>query len=77
MSDQSDSDDKRPDPERLAENMASIAERSQRLVQGFLARQDSSALGHGDPLNIGEAFLALTQQMMTDPAKLMQAQAAL
>ncbi len=59
--------------------MASIAERSQRLVQAFLARQDGSngALGHGDPLNIGEAFLEMTRQMMADPTKLVQAQVAL
>ncbi len=79
MSDQSDSNGNAQDAQRLAENMASIAERSQRLVQAFLARQDGAAgsLGHGDPMNIGEAFLALTQQMMTDPAKLVQAQVAL
>lgn len=79
MSDQSDTEGTKPDPQRLAENMASIAERSQRLVQSFVERQQNApdALGHGDPLNIGEAFLALTQQMMADPAKLVQAQAEL
>ncbi len=82
MSDQSDTDDKRPDAAKLAENMASIAERSQRLVQEFLARKNGAngangALGHGDPANIGEAFFEMTRQMMSDPAKLFQAQAAL
>ena len=79
MSDQSDSENKTPDPAELAANMASIAERSQRLVQGFLERQNAQngALGHGDPQNIGEAFFEMTRQMMTDPAKAMQAQAEL
>ena len=77
MSDQSDTDRTGPDAQRRAENMASSAERSQRLVQAFLARQDGSALGHADPMNISEAFVALTQQMTADPAKLAQAQMAL
>jgi polyhydroxyalkanoate synthase len=59
--------------------MADIAERSQRLIQDFLAKNSTAApaaggTGIADPLNIGEAFLALTQQLMADPAKVMQAQ---
>lgn len=79
MSDQSDSENNTPDPAELAANMASIAERSQRLVQTFLERQNAQngALGHGDPQNVGEAFFEMTRQMMTDPAKAMQAQAEL
>jgi len=79
MSDQSDTNGDAPDAQRLAENMASIAERSQRLVQAFLAKQDGSTgnLGHGDPMNIGDAFLELSQKMMSDPTKLVEAQVAL
>jgi polyhydroxyalkanoate synthase subunit PhaC len=57
--------------------MAEIAERSQRLVLEFLARQSGSGLGMADPLNIGSAFLEMTGRMMTDPGKLMQAQVSL
>lgn len=78
MSDQSDTNRDAPDAQRLAENMASIAEHSQQLVQAFLAKQDGSTgnLGHGDPVNIGDAFLELSQKMMSDPAKLVEAQFA-
>ncbi len=56
--------------------MADIAERSQRLIQDFVAKNASSpnSTGISDPLNVGEAFLELTRQMMADPTKLMQAQ---
>ncbi len=79
MSDQSDSENSSPDAAELAANLANIAERSQRLVQAFLSRQagKENALGHGDPLNIGEAFFEMTRLMMTDAAKMIEAQAAL
>jgi polyhydroxyalkanoate synthase len=55
--------------------MADIAQRSQALVQDFLARQaEGGGLGHADPLNIGEAFFAMTQHLMQDPHKIVQAQ---
>ena len=58
--------------------MANIAERSQRIVTAFLNRQAASgSFGHADPLNIGQAFLELTVKMMSDPARLMQAQMSL
>ena len=64
---------KLPDPEVVTRSMADIAERSQRLVQEWLARQsapDSSA----DPLNIGGAFLEMTARLMANPGKLFEAQ---
>ncbi|MGE0253919.1 MAG: PHA/PHB synthase family protein [Alphaproteobacteria bacterium] len=62
----------------LAQAMGRIAERSQRLVQDFLARSSSgNAMGMADPLNIGQAFVELTARMMTNPAQVMQAQIAL
>jgi len=65
-----------PSPEELIATMANIAERSQALVNGFISNQ-SGAFGMGDPLNIGQAFIELTQRMMSNPAQLMQAQAGL
>jgi len=63
----------------LAQAMGRIAERSQRIVQDFLARSGSTnnSLGMADPLNIGQAFLELTARMMSNPAQVMQAQMAL
>ncbi|MDH5748397.1 MAG: class I poly(R)-hydroxyalkanoic acid synthase [Rhodospirillales bacterium] len=67
-----------PDPTQISESMAHIAEKSQRLVSDFLARQTSEGvLDSTDPLNIGGAFLELTSKMMADPAKLAEAQMAL
>src|SRR3546814_12289864 len=56
--------------------MAAIAERSQKLVADFLARQKEAGGNANslDPLNIGAAFMEMTQRMMADPAKLVQAQ---
>ena len=58
----------------MSQKMANIAERSQRLVTEFLERQSTDQGANLDPLNIGSAFLEMTAHMMTDPAKLVQAQ---
>ncbi|MEQ9200390.1 MAG: class I poly(R)-hydroxyalkanoic acid synthase, partial [Rhodospirillales bacterium] len=69
-----------PDPAELSATMASIAERSQRIVTGFLSRQgnlsssDPSAL---DPLNVGSAFMEMTSRMMSNPGKMVEAQMSL
>ena len=60
----------------MSETIASIAERSQRLVNNFVAQQ-SPQFGMADPSNIGNAFLELTARMMANPAKMMEAQMAL
>jgi polyhydroxyalkanoate synthase len=69
---------KLPDPEVLGRSMASIAERSQRLVADWVERQSHArppAAGGGrDPLNIGSAFMEMTARMMANPARVMQAQ---
>jgi polyhydroxyalkanoate synthase len=83
MAAQSNKDSKLPDPVALSNNMAEIAERSQRLVAEFLQRQQpgeagaGGGIGMGDPLNIGTAFFEMTARMMADPAKLVQAQISL
>ncbi len=67
-----------PDPAELGRSMAGIAERSQRLVVDWMRRQSTdapaAAAGGLDPFNIGSAFLEMTARLMTDPARLMQAQ---
>ncbi len=62
-----------PDTKELAASMAQIAERSQALVTNFMSKQ-SGTMGMADPLNVGQAFMELTQQMMANPAQMMQAQ---
>lgn len=58
--------------------MASIADRSQKLVSGFIARDASGqALDMSDSAHIGAAFIELTQKMMQDPAKFVEAQFSL
>ncbi len=64
-----------PDPEALSSAMAEIAERSQRLVSDFLAKQaEDPEISDPDPLNIGSAFVELTTHMMQNPTKLVEAQ---
>ena len=78
MSDQSPQEPNLPDPAEFAKTMASIAEQSQRIVSEFLSHQQGNgANGPVDPLNIGSAFFEMTRQMMSDPAKLVQAQMSL
>ncbi|PVZ69551.1 PHA/PHB synthase family protein [Pelagibaculum spongiae] len=50
-----------------------IARRSQRIVKDFMDRQ---SVGGGEPdvMNIGGAFLDLTEQLIQDPSKLVNAQ---
>src|SRR5579872_3612972 len=66
------------DPAELSRRLAEIAERSQHLVGDFLSRQSNEgAAGMADPMAIGGAFFELTARMMTDPARLIEAQMAL
>ena len=65
----SDNGTQMPDPVAMGKAMADIAERSQRLVSDFLARQaQNGAPASFDPLNVGNAFLEMTAKMMADPA---------
>ena len=68
------------DMERLAAEIADIAERSQRLVSDFVDRtQDPSAAveAASDAMGIGQAFMDYASQLATNPVRLMEAQAAL
>ncbi|GAB4131638.1 MAG: class I poly(R)-hydroxyalkanoic acid synthase [Rhodothalassiaceae bacterium] len=63
------------DWQHLSANMAKVAEKSRKLIEDWLARQqDMPDTGSLDPLNIGEAFLELTTRMMSDPARLVDYQ---
>ncbi len=65
-----------PDPVQLSQTMNRIAEKSHRLVQDFLSRQqrDHGSSPAFDPLNIGGAFLEMATRMMADPSRLIQSQ---
>lgn len=60
----------------FAENFVKIAAQSQELVTEFLNSQKSKD-PDPDPLNIGKTFMEMTARMMTDPTKVMEAQAEL
>ena len=78
MTDQHGPETKLPDSEEISLTMAAIAERTQRIVNGFLERQAGNGNPESlDPLNIGAAFMELTARMMTDPARLMRAHMSL
>ena len=75
MAEQQGPDVKLPDPVELSQTMAQIAEKSQTIVSEFLKRQEADkSVPAVDPLNIAGAFFEMTTRMMSDPAKLMQAQ---
>ncbi|HEY4249803.1 MAG TPA: class I poly(R)-hydroxyalkanoic acid synthase [Roseomonas sp.] len=78
-----DTDDATPpfrlaDPAIVSRTMADVAERGQRIVSDFLRRQaeepTAAAEQPADPFNIGSAFLEMTARLMTNPARLVQAQ---
>jgi polyhydroxyalkanoate synthase subunit PhaC len=66
-----------PDAGELTATLGKIAEQSQRLVTDFMARQADQTGNNADPLNIGDAFLQMTQRMLADPARLAEAQVGL
>jgi polyhydroxyalkanoate synthase len=63
-----------PDPAVVSRTMADVAERGQRIVGDFLRRQAEGGATGPDPLHIGTAFLDMTTRLMTNPARLVQAQ---
>lgn len=66
--------------DRMAEEIADIAERSQRLIGDFVERtQDPKALAdaQADAMNIGQAFMEYATQLAQNPARIMEAQTAL
>jgi len=73
---QSDRDDNAtaPDAAEFSKNMMQVAAQSQKLVQDFLQHQSKDGPQPADPLNVGQAFIDLTTQMMTSPQKIVEAQ---
>ena len=67
-----------PDMEQASNQMAAFAERSSRIVQAFMSRQNNvDDYQVSDPFVIGQAFMDLAAEMIADPAKLAQAQTQL
>ncbi len=77
MNDSDTSQPKFPDPLQWSRHMAEIAQLSERLVRDFLANQPPGGAGMSDPFNIGGAFLEMTQRLMSDPGRLVEAQLSL
>ena len=70
------SKDKQPaDASEFAKNMASAAEKCQRIMQEFLSRQAVDMPNTPmDPLNVGSAFMELFTRLMSDPVRLLEKQ---
>ena len=65
------------DPAAWSQAMTRIAEQSQRLVAEFVQRNQFQNSSTADPMAIGRAFMEMTTRLMSDPAKLMEAQFSL
>ena len=64
------------DSGRLAQGMGELGERSQRVVQAFLEGQSrGDGFSVPDPRVVAGAFTKLTQAMLADPGRLIEAQA--
>ena len=57
--------------------MTNLAEKSQKIVTTFLEQQTLIDSRHVDPLNVSDAFMTLTRQILNDPSKLVEAQVSL
>lgn len=67
-----------PDMEEASRQMMALAERSSRIIQAFVERQNSDDnFQVSDPVVIGKAFMEMTAKLMSDPTKLAEAQAQL
>ena len=73
MDDQPQPTPKMPDPSDLSKSLAEIAERSLRLMADYMRRHlESGTPPEVDPMNVGEAFMQMTAQMMANPAHIVQ-----
>lgn len=63
-------------PVAFAQNMAKVAEQSQRVLQEFIAHQriDRPPELGGDPMHMSGPFMELFTRILSDPAKLMEMQ---
>ena len=73
MDDQPQPTPKMPDPSELSKSLAEIAVRSQRLMADYMRRHlEAGAPPEVDPMNVGEAFMQMTAQMVANPAHIVQ-----
>ncbi|MBT5308282.1 MAG: class I poly(R)-hydroxyalkanoic acid synthase [Rhodospirillaceae bacterium] len=74
-----DQPSKKTETDALAHSFSEIAEQSQRLLNDFVARQSSEGgkVDTGSMSHITSAFMEMTTQMMSNPAKLAEAQMSL
>lgn len=79
MADQQGSDRILSDPAQLARSLADIADRSQRLLTDWMTRNAlaGSRAVVSESLDIAGSFADLTTHMVTDPARIAQAQVSL
>ena len=65
--------------DEIVQILGEIAEKSQRIVHDFVERQVAAdpPARSADPLNVSEAFVELTQRLMTNPAHIVEAQFSL
>jgi polyhydroxyalkanoate synthase subunit PhaC len=62
------------DPAEMAQRMAQLAERSQKVMLEFMGRHKGEFGENLDPINSGKAMKEAMVQLFSDPAKLMQKQ---
>jgi polyhydroxyalkanoate synthase len=70
------SDAKLPDVQRLVENLPKIAERCQQLLQLYSQKlaEGEQPFFFPDPVIVSKSFIELTQRLMAEPGKVVQAQ---
>ncbi len=78
MAEKSETDTGFSDLEQASRQMTEFADRSARVIQAFIDRQNSDDnFQVSDPVVIGKAFMEMTAKLMSDPVKLAEAQAQL
>ncbi|MBT3172215.1 MAG: class I poly(R)-hydroxyalkanoic acid synthase, partial [Rhodospirillaceae bacterium] len=66
------------DPINQANEFARMAAQAQRIVADFIARQQKEGkIEPQGPFDVSQAFAEMTQKMMADPARVLQAQMGL
>jgi len=74
MTDKSSGTQAGADPLEQANEFARMAAQAQRIVNDFVARQQKAGLVEPQgPFDVGQAFMEMTQKMMADPARMLQA----
>ena len=64
-----------PDPKELAKAYADVAKRTSAMIQNHIKRQMKKGVSMPtDDLGIAKAFMDMTQKMLADPQKMVEAQ---